>query len=198
VNLYPSFKNQEIINMIKPSTPKKTKTNTLFNKAIASLFILIVPMQLQAETPSVNAMALSYGQNISHQCSSIIMEATSKYAKNKNWAVTIAIADTAGQVIMLSRLDNAHRASPDFALEKASSAALTKRSTKIFSDALAKGRTAILGFTDLHVHVAEGGEVLLHNNQIIGSIGVAGVTQKQDREIALVGVNVAKKCQKIN
>ncbi len=146
---------------------------------------------------SIETLYLPYGANISLDCAQIAMQAASHHANTNGWKVTINIADTAGQTVLLQRMDHAHRASPDFAQAKASSAVLTKRSTKLFSDALTNGRMAILGFADLHVHAAEGGEVLLHNGEIIGAIGVAGVTQEQDREIALMGARaVNDQCYK--
>lgn len=163
---------------------------TTMKKQMLALFIgLGFSMHLYA-----NTLALPYGKNISQACAAQAMEAALAYAKEKKWRVTIAVVDTAGQVVMLSRMDHAHRASPDFAIAKASSAALTKRSTKLFSDALSKGRHALLGFTDLHVHSAEGGELMVQGESIIGGIGVAGVTQQQDREVALVGARSIKNC----
>ncbi len=162
-----------------------------------TLGVVSLPDFAAAETvdaPVANTFPLSYGQNISHACAASTLSAAVEYAQSKNWAVSIAVVDTAGQVMSLGRLDNAHRASPDFALAKASSAVMTKRSTKVFSDALSNGRSAILGFSDLHVHAAEGGEVLVQDDKIIGGIGAAGVTQKQDREISLAAVAAANNC----
>ncbi len=148
----------------------------------------------EASAPIAVTLPLPYGQNIAQNCAMTAMTAALEHAHKKGWAVTVAVVDTAGQMVALSRMDHAHRASPDFALAKAASAAMTKRSTKIFSDALAKGRNAILGFSDLHVHAAQGGEVILQGDRIIGGIGTAGVTQTQDREITLIGVAAAANC----
>jgi|GEM_PF-877484 len=176
--------------------------NKSFKTAVLSAFIAtlslpaapVTAVAQSADVPVANTFPLSYGDNISHACAASTLAAAVEYAQSKNWAVSVAVVDTAGQVMSLGRLDNAHRASPDFALAKASSAVMTKRSTKVFSDALASGRSAILGFADLHVHVAEGGEVLVSGDTIIGGIGAAGVTQKQDREISLIAVDAAARC----
>ncbi len=160
----------------------------------ASLGMTVMPLQAYAAAPIAATLSLPYGADIAHTCAASVTQASLNYAESKGWNVSVAVVDSAGRVVMLSRMDNAHKASTDFAIAKASSATLTKRSTKVFSDALSKGRQAILGFTDLHVHAAEGGEVLLQNKRITGGVGVAGVTQTQDREIALVGVAAAAKC----
>ncbi len=159
-----------------------------------SVGITMMPFQAYAAAPIAATLSLPYGADIAQTCAASATAASLKYAKSKGWNISVAVVDSSGRVIALSRMDNAHKASTDFATAKASSAVLTKRSTKVFSDALVKGRQAILGFADLHVHAAEGGEVLLQNKHITGGIGVAGVTQTQDREIALVGVAAALDC----
>ena len=134
-------------------------------------------------------LPLPYGPNLTHEQATAAIDAGIAYARENGWAVSVAVVDTAGQVVAIERLDDAHRASVAFATEKAESAAMLKRSTKIFSDALAGGRMALLGFTDLHVHSAEGGEVIVVDGRIVGAVGAAGVTQEQDREIALAGAD---------
>jgi glc operon protein GlcG len=141
-----------------------------------------------AAPPIAQTLPLPYGQDINLESATVAMNAAVAHARSKGWNVTIVVVDTAGQVVTLNRFDNAHKASAAFATAKANSAAMTKRSTKLFSDQLASGRNAILGFVDLHVHAAEGGEVIVQNGRIVGAIGAAGVTQEQDREIALIGV----------
>lgn len=141
--------------------------------------------------PIAQTLPLPYGQDISLESANRAMNAALEHARSKAWNVSVVVVDTAGQVVALNRIDHAHKASVAFATAKANSAAMTKRSTKIFSDQLAGGRNAVLGFVDLHVHVAEGGEVIVQNGRIVGAIGVAGVTQEQDRETALAGVNAA-------
>jgi glc operon protein GlcG len=140
------------------------------------------------EAPVAQTLGLPYGQDIGWEQANRVMAAAMAYARSKNWNVTIAVTDTSGNVVAMNRFDGAHKASPDFAMAKARSAAMLKRSTKVFADALLGGRMAILGFTDLNVHSAEGGEVLVQNGRIVGGIGAAGVTEKQDREISLAGL----------
>lgn len=152
------------------------------------LFSTASNAKIHNSEPIAETLAMPYGSNLSQTCATLKMNAALDYVRLQKWNVTVVVVDTAGQTIVLSRMDNAHKASPDFAIAKASSAVLTKRSTKIFSDSLSEGRNAILGFIDLHVHPAEGGEIIVQNGRIVGAIGVAGMTEQQDRKVALVGV----------
>lgn len=140
------------------------------------------------EAPVAATLSLQYGSDISMESANKALDAAMAHAQKNKWTVTIVVVDAGGRIVALSRMDGAHKATPDFALAKADSAVMTKRSTKIFSDQLTGGRNAVLGFVNLHVHSAEGGEVILQGGKIVGAIGVAGVTQQQDREAALAGV----------
>jgi glc operon protein GlcG len=64
-----------------------------------------------------------------------------------------------------------------------------KRPTKVFEDAVAGGRQVILA---LHGALPiEGGVPITVGGQIIGSIGVSGVTSQQDGQIAKAGAEAA-------
>jgi len=112
-------------------------------------------------------------------------------ALKNNWRVTIAVLDDGGNLLFLQRLDEAPLGSIVVAQEKARTALLFKRPTKVFEEIIASGRTAMLtlpGATPI-----EGGLPLLHNGQIIGAIGVSGVQSPQDAQIAKAGVEAAEK-----
>jgi uncharacterized protein GlcG (DUF336 family) len=120
-----------------------------------------------------------------------IAAAAEAEALKNNWRVTIAVLDDGGNLLFLQRLDEAPLGSIVVAQEKARTALLFKRPTKVFEEIIASGRTAMLtlpGATPI-----EGGLPLLNNGQIIGAIGVSGVQSPQDAQIAGAGVEVAAK-----
>jgi glc operon protein GlcG len=120
-----------------------------------------------------------------------IAAAAEAEALKNNWRVTIAVLDDGGNTLFLQRLDEAPLGSIVVAQEKARTALLFKRPTKVFEEIIASGRTAMLtlpGATPI-----EGGLPLLNNGQIIGAIGVSGVQSPQDAQIAGAGVEVAAK-----
>ena len=83
-------------------------------------------------------------------------------------------------------MDGTQIGSIDVAQAKARTALAFKRPTKIWSEALAGGRMQILGLPG--VTPVEGGLPLVVKGEIIGAIGVSGVTSEQDGEIAQAGV----------
>ena len=66
--------------------------------------------------------------------------------------------------------------------EEAKSAALFRRPTKAFADAVASGRIAVLGLPG--AIAIEGGVPLVSGGQVVGVIGVSGLTAEQDGQVA--------------
>ena len=116
--------------------------------------------------------------------------AEAEAVKNK-WNVVIAIADEGGNLIYLQRMDETQIGSIDVAMQKAQSAIKFKRPTKVFEDAVAGGRTAILKLPG--AMPVEGGLPISADGRIIGAIGVSGVTSQQDAQIAQAGINALPK-----
>lgn len=116
----------------------------------------------------------------------IAAAAEAEAAKN-NWNVAIAIVDEGGHLVLLHKRDNTQYGSIDISIQKAQTAAGFKRATKVFEDAIAGGRTAILGIEQ--VLPLEGGVPLVFNGQIVGAIGVSGVTSQQDGVVAKAGAD---------
>jgi glc operon protein GlcG len=167
---------------------KYTATFGLAAALILPISLINAQTTAAPETPVAQTLNLPYGTDITMAIANKAMAGAMAHAHKKKWTVTVVVVDAGGRIVTLSRMDGAHKASPDFALAKADSAVMTKRSTKVFSDQLTGGRNAVLGFVNLHVHSAEGGEVIVQGGKIVGAIGVAGATQQQDREAALAGV----------
>jgi glc operon protein GlcG len=102
----------------------------------------------------------------------------------------IAIVDHGGFLIYFERMDNASLGAVENAIAKARSAALFRRPTKVFEDALAGGRNAIL---ELRGAVPlEGGVPILSGGKIVGAIGAGGGTSQQDGQVAKAGADAIK------
>jgi glc operon protein GlcG len=108
-------------------------------------------------------------------------------AEKNQWRVSIAVVDEAGLLMHLERMDGAVPQSPDVAIRKARTSALTRTSTKILED-VAKERPATLTFPDrLPV---QGGVPLMYQGACVGAIGVSGAKSPEDEVVALAGAAV--------
>lgn len=104
------------------------------------------------------------------------------FAAENAWAVSVAICDDAGHLLAFKRLPDAPPFSISLALEKAKTAATSKRDTKVFEDMVNQGRISLLSARD--VTCIEGGVVIVKDDQVIGAIGVSGVKSSEDGAIA--------------
>jgi glc operon protein GlcG len=116
----------------------------------------------------------------------IAAAAEAEAAKNK-WGVVIAIVDDGGHLVYLQRTDGTQTGSIDVAIKKAQTAIAFKRPTKVFEDAVSGGRNVILALPG--ALPIEGGVPLSAGGQIVGAIGVSGVTAPQDGQIAKAGAD---------
>ena len=108
-------------------------------------------------------------------------------AKRNNWAVSIAVVDDAGHLMVFHRLDGAKLVATDIAIRKARTAVYFQGPTKSLEEEVAGGRNALLpieGFMPL-----EGGIPLMVDGVLVGAVGVSGVTGSQDAQCAQAGAN---------
>jgi len=103
---------------------------------------------------------------------------------------SIAVVDDGGNLLALERLDQTFAASANIAIGKARTAALFKKPTKVFEDAIKSGRTSMvtLGGDLQNFTPLQGGIPLEWEGKVIGAIGVSGAASaQQDEELAFVG-----------
>lgn len=153
---------------------------SIVKRLFASLFFAAFAMvcaTAQAQLADRKALTLEAAKNIA--------AAAETEARRNNWNVVIAIVDEGGHLIYLQRMDGTQTGSIDVAIGKARTSAAFKRPTKVFDD-LAGKRPSILTI-DAAAVLLEGGIEIRVGNEVIGAIGVSGVTSQQDAQIAEAG-----------
>jgi glc operon protein GlcG len=118
-----------------------------------------------------------------------IATAAEAEAQKNKWNVVIAVVDDGGHLIYLQRMDTTQTGSIEVAIRKAQTAMSFKRPTKVFEDAVAGGRNVLIALPG--ALPLEGGLPISSGGQIIGAIGVSGVTAQQDGQIAKAGADSA-------
>jgi uncharacterized protein GlcG (DUF336 family) len=116
-----------------------------------------------------------------------IAAAAEAEAKTNDWAVTIAIVDDGGHLLLLQRLDGAAPISVHIAPAKAKTAALGCRESKVYEDMINNGRLSFLSAPILE-GMLEGGVPVMLNGQCLGAVGVSGVKSAEDAQIAKAGI----------
>lgn len=116
-----------------------------------------------------------------------IMAAAEAEALKNRWAVTIAIVDAGGHLLMQQRLDGAAPLSAHIAPAKARTAALGQRESKAYEDMINNGRTSFLSAPEVD-GLLEGGLPILRDGACLGAVGVSGVKSSEDAQIAAAGI----------
>jgi len=152
----------------------------------AMVFALCVLATALAQMPNPYGMPISL-ENARKAAAPTLAEA----AKN-NWNVAVAIVDPGGNLVYYEKMDNTQLGSANVAIDKARSAALFKRPTKAFQDALAAGGDSVRILRLQGAVPVEGGIPLVADGKIVGAIGVSGATSAQDAQCAKAGADTVK------
>ena len=157
-----------------------------FARYVSVLIVALVPL---AALTAAAQEPMPYGPAITLEQAKDVMAGAEAEAQRNNWPVVIAIVDTGGNVVLLQRLDNAQFGSVEVARQKAWSAAAFRRPTKVFQEAIAGGGANLRILRLEGASPLEGGIPIAVDDQIIGAIGVSGVTSEQDAQIAQAGID---------
>src|SRR5881296_3959921 len=155
-------------------------------------FVAAVMFALGALASAEAQMPNPYGPPISLENAKKAAAPALAEATKNNWNVAVAIVDPAGNLIYYEKMDNTQLGSANVAIDKARSAALFKRPTKAFQDALAAGGDSVRLLRIQGVVPVEGGIPLVADGKIVGAIGVSGVTSAQDNQCAKAGADTVK------
>jgi uncharacterized protein GlcG (DUF336 family) len=161
------------------------KTHPLVTILLGVVFSVVAPLSARAQLPN------GYGQSITVETARKVAATAAAEGKKNGWNISVAIVDTAGDLVYFERMDNAQVASTIVSQEKARTAVRFKRPSKAFEDALVGGRQAILSLPG--VTPLEGGIPLLIDGKIVGAIGVSGGTSPQDGVCAQAGADTLGK-----
>jgi len=123
-----------------------------------------------------------------------MMAAATADAQNKGFAVSIAIVDAGGHVLLLERMDGGRFHTVHSARTKAACAASNRRPTTTRG---AEGQELdLLHAVGLSLAAGperwtpmEGGLPIMVDGECVGGIGVAGATWEEDEHIARVALN---------
>jgi glc operon protein GlcG len=118
-----------------------------------------------------------------------ISAASQAEAVRNQWIVCIAILDDGGHLLHLERMDGATPANAEIAVQKARTAALTRRTSKAWEERIAAGRLSMLKMPVLPV---QGGVPILVEGVCVGAVGVSGVQSHEDEQIAEAGIKTIK------
>lgn len=103
----------------------------------------------------------------------------------------IAIADEGGNLLLFERMDGAKITGIDIAINKAFTAACSRRGTHEYAEMASPGKPAF------GIHVSNQGRFIIFggglpitiNGQVVGGIGCSSGTAEQDQQVAQAGID---------
>jgi glc operon protein GlcG len=136
---------------------------------------LLTVFCLSAGAQTINMMTLDQAG------AQMVLQAAKESAQQRNAPSAIAVVDAAGDLLAFQRMDGVRPASADLAIAKARTAARLQRPTAEIEDNINHGRTA---FVTADIVALRGGMPIRVNGEVVGAVGIAGLSKETDTDIA--------------
>jgi glc operon protein GlcG len=146
-----------------------------------------------AQQSVANSNLTPYGTPVSLETAKKAAAAALAETRKNNWNMAVAVVDPGGNLVYYEKMDNTQLGSAKVSVNKARSAALFKRPTKAFQDALAGGGAGLRVLGLEGAVPVEGGVPLIVDGKIIGGIGLSGDTSEHDAQCAKAGADALLK-----
>jgi glc operon protein GlcG len=160
-----------------------TGTKTAFHLALLGI-ALALPAGARAQ-----AWPGAYGPPIGLDAARKASDAALAEARKNGWNVAAAVVDPSGTLVFYQKMEQTQTGSAVVAVEKARTAALFRRASKVLEDLVNGGKVNYLALPG--AIPIEGGLPIVVEGKIVGAIGVSGATSAQDGTCARAGAETA-------
>jgi len=144
-------------------------------RRVITIAVILSAFCLSAEAQTVKVTVLNEAG------AQIVLKAAEESGQQKSAPSAIAVVDPAGDLLAFQRMDGVRPDSVDLAIQKARTAARLRRSTAEIEDNINQGRTA---FVTAGIAALRGGMPVLLDGQVVGAVGVAGLSKETDTAIS--------------
>jgi glc operon protein GlcG len=179
-----------------PYFQTQKEENTMSWKPIQTVLFLIVFVLVAsaawAQKPFAAPPQVPYGLSINLETAKKVTAAAVAEAQKNNWKMAVAIVDTGGYLVYFEKMDGTQTGSVALAIEKANTAALFRRPTKVFQDGVAAGGEGIRLLRLTGAIPIDGGVPIIVDGKLIGAIGISGGAGEQDGQVAKAGAGSVK------
>jgi len=162
-------------------------------KFLIVVMVLLLAGSVFAQAPAATGPYLTpIGPAISVENAKKAAEAALAEARKNGWLQVVAVVGPSGVLIYYEKMNNTQLGSAEVAIDKARSAALYKRPTKVFQDALAGGGMGLRVLGLKGAVPVDGGLPIIMDGKLVGAIGLSGDTAEHDGQCAAAGVAALK------
>ena len=159
---------------------------------VSVALLVLITLSALAQTPFAPPPQIPYGLSISTESAKNAAAASIAEAQKNKWKMAIAIVDTGGYLVYFEKMQDAQTGSVELAIEKARTAALFRRPTKLFQDGVAAGGEGLRLLRLTGAIPIDGGVPIIVDGKLIGAVGVSGGSGEQDGQVAKAGASAVK------
>jgi len=124
---------------------------------------------------------------LGHQQAQAIVNAVALVLENRNAGAAVAVADSHGELVALLRTDGCPLASINNAIHKAFTAAREGVDSAVIGERSRAEGFPLTNFGDLRYTGWGGGVPLELDGRVVGAVGVSGLAENEDIELARLG-----------
>lgn len=165
---------------------------SVLKSLIAVMLVLCASYALAQAPPAPSPYVMPIGPAISVEAAKKAVTAALAETRKNGWLMAGAVVSPGGFLIYYEKMDNTQLGSAEVAIDKARSAALYKRPTKAFQDALAGGGVGLRVLALKGAVPVEGGLPIVVDGKLVGAIGLSGDTSEHDGQCAAAGLAALK------
>ena len=134
--------------------------------------------------------------HLSHLDALKIVIAIQTELEKQEKSAAIAVTDTQGELLAFLRIDGCKLPSIVIAINKAFTAAREQKESKIIGDSSRKNEFPMTNYGDLRYNAWGGGVPIVYRGQTVGAVGVSGLSEAEDMELAQMGAQLFQKDDK--
>ncbi len=125
--------------------------------------------------------------HLSHKDALEIVTAIQTELEKQGKGAAIAVVDSQGELLAFLRLDGCKLPSLNIAINKAFTAAREQKESKAIGDSSREKGFPMTNFGDLRYTAWGGGVPVIYQGQVVGAVGVSGLAEAEDMELARMG-----------
>jgi glc operon protein GlcG len=128
--------------------------------------------------------------HLSHADALKIVAAAQQILDQEGKGAAVAVVDEHGELMAFLRTDGCPLASINISINKAFTAARERKESKVVGDSSRDDRWPMSNYGDIRYTAWGGGVPLFYQGQIVGGLGVSGLPESVDMDIARAAAKV--------
>jgi glc operon protein GlcG len=124
---------------------------------------------------------------LSHQDALAVLTAIQTELDRRGKGAAVAVTDSQGELLAFLRTDGCKLPSITIAINKAYTAARERTESKAVGRASKDEEFPMTNFGDLRYTAWGGGVPIVYQDQVVGAVGVSGLPESEDMELARMG-----------